>query len=289
MTGHHDSSAPERTPVIAFIGGGNMARALIAGLRARGHDGAALQVADPNRDALDQLAGQFGIRAADDAGHAVAGADAVVLAVKPQVLAQVCAGLASALGGARPTVISIAAGVRSDQIDAWLGGGRAVVRTMPNTPAQLGAGATGLFANRHCSGADRALAESLLAAVGATVWLGDEALMDAVTAVSGSGPAYVFRLVEALQAAARDQGLPADAARTLVLHTVLGAARMAQETGEDAAALRRQVTSPGGTTAAAMQALDVGGFDALVAAAVAAATVRGRELSAPAPDPDART
>lgn len=289
MTESEPSPRPGPSPAIAFIGGGNMARSLIAGLRARGHDGAALRVADPDRDALAALAREFGVVAAADAAQAVAGADAVVLAVKPQVLAQVCAELARALGAARPTVISIAAGVRSDQIDRWLGGGRAVVRTMPNTPAQLGAGATGLFGNRHCSPADRTRAESLLAAVGATVWIDDEALMDAVTAVSGSGPAYVFRLVEALQAAARDQGLPADAARTLVLHTVLGAARMALETGEDAATLRRRVTSPGGTTAAAMQALDDGGFAALIADAVAAATARGRELSAPAPDPDPRT
>ena len=287
MTESEPSPRPGPSPAIAFIGGGNMARSLIAGLRARGHDGAALRVADPDRDTQAALAHEFGVVAAADAAQAVAGADAVLLAVKPQVLAQVCADLAGALRAARPTVISIAAGVRSDQIDAWLGGGRAVVRTMPNTPAQLGAGATGLFANRHCGAADRTLAQSLLAAVGATVWIDDEGLMDAVTAVSGSGPAYVFRLVEALQAAAQAQGLPEAAARTLVLHTVHGAARMALETGEDATALRRRVTSPGGTTAAAMQALDSAAFDAAIAAAVEAATARGRELSAPARAPDA--
>jgi pyrroline-5-carboxylate reductase len=288
MTESEPSPRPGPSPAIAFIGGGNMARSLIAGLRARGHDGAALRVADPDRDAQAALAREYGVVAAADAAAAVAGADAVLLAVKPQVLAQVCADLAGALGAARPTVISIAAGVRSDQIDTWLGGGRAVVRAMPNTPAQLGAGATGLFANRCCGAADRALAQSLLDAVGATVWIDDERLMDAVTAVSGSGPAYVFRLVEALQAAAQAQGLSGDAARTLVLHTVHGAARMALETGEDAATLRQRVTSPGGTTAAAMQALDAGGFDAAIAGAVDAATVRGRELSAPATGPGAR-
>jgi pyrroline-5-carboxylate reductase len=288
MTESQTNSRPGASPAIAFIGGGNMARSLIAGLRARGHDGANLRIADPDRDALAALAREYGVVAATDAAHAVAGADAVLLAVKPQVLAQVCADLGQALGSARPTVISIAAGVRSDQIDRWLGGGRAVVRTMPNTPAQLGAGATGLFANAHCVESDRALAQSLLAAVGATVWIDDEDLMDAVTAVSGSGPAYVFRLVEALQGAARAQGLSDEAARTLVLHTVHGAARMALETGEDAGTLRRRVTSPGGTTAAAMQALDAGGFDALVGQAVDAAAARGRELSAPAPGPEPR-
>lgn len=266
-------------PRIAFVGAGNMARSLIAGLREQGHPGERLRAADPNADALAALADAFGIATAAGNAEAVAGADIVVLAVKPQVMAEVCAGLAAPLAPTRPPLISIAAGVRSAQIDRWLGGGFAIVRAMPNTPALLRAGATGLYANERCDAATRALAERILAAAGVTVWLDDEALMDAVTAVSGSGPAYFFRLIEALIAAARAHGLTDDAARVLVLHTALGAARMAVETGEDAATLRRRVTSPGGTTAAAMAALDDEEFDAAIGGAVAAAVQRSRELS----------
>jgi pyrroline-5-carboxylate reductase len=272
---------PDRAPVLAFIGGGNMARSLIAGLRAQGHRAQALRVADPSATATAALAKDFGVTIARDNAEAVTGADLVLLAVKPQVMADVCTGLAPYLPTGIP-VVSIAAGIRSGQIDAWLGGQRAVIRAMPNTPALLQAGATGLFGNRLCTDRQRALAQHLMDAVGVTVWIDDEDLMDAVTAVSGSGPAYVFRLIEAMQAAAVAQGLPADSARTLVLHTVFGAARMALETGEDATTLRQRVTSPGGTTAAAMAAFDDSGFNAGVEQAIDAATRRGAELSRPA-------
>lgn len=267
-------------PTIAFIGGGNMARSLIAGLRAQGHPARSLRVSDPNAAATAALAGEFDVDIAADNAQAVRGADLVLLAVKPQVMAPVCAELAPHLDAATP-IVSIAAGIRSEQIDAWLGGRRAVIRTMPNTPALLRAGATGLYGNARCTPDDRALAQRLMDAVGVTVWIDNEDRMDAVTAVSGSGPAYVFRLIEAMQAAAVAQGLSADSARTLVLHTVLGAARMAAETTEDAATLRQRVTSPGGTTAAAMGSFDESGFEAVVARAIDAATRRGAELSRP--------
>ena len=179
-----------------------------------------------------------------------------------------------------PLVVSIAAGITAAQLERWLGGDIAVVRCMPNTPALLGAGVTGLFANPRVDAAGRDAAQSLLAAAGETTWIGDEALMDAVTAVSGSGPAYVFLLAEAMQAAALAEGLPADAARKLVLQTILGAARMLTEEEVDAAELRRRVTSPNGTTQAAIESFEAGGFRDLVAGAIHAATVRGRELAA---------
>ena len=274
------SSTRDRSqPLIAFIGGGNMARSLIAGLREQGHPGEKLRVADPNREALAALVQDFAIAASDSADDAVTGAALVVLAVKPQVMREVCTALAPTLERNGVTVVSIAAGIRSEQIDGWLGGGRAIVRAMPNTPALLRAGATGLYANERCDADARELADGLLTAVGVTVWLDNEDLIDAVTAVSGSGPAYFFRMIEALQAAGVAQGLDEDAARTLVLHTALGAARMAIESGESASVLRQRVTSPGGTTAAAMKALDTDDFDSSLDRAVAAAVQRSRELS----------
>ena len=265
---------------IAFIGGGNMARSLIGGLVARGRDAATIRVSEPVPELREALRRDFGVEVVDANAGAVDGAGTWVLAVKPQVLRGVCEALAPLAQEARPLVVSIAAGITSSQIEAWLGGGIAVVRCMPNTPALLGAGVTGLYANPRVDGAGREAAQSLLSAAGETVWIGDEALMDAVTATSGSGPAYVFLLSEAMQAAAQREGLPADAARTLVLQTILGAARMLTEGDAGADELRRRVTSPGGTTQAAIETFEAGGFRELVEAAIRAATVRGRELSA---------
>lgn len=264
----------------AFIGGGNMARSLIAGLIASGTPAAALRVAEPVTELREALARDFGIDVFDDAIDAVAAADTWVFAVKPQVMRTVCENLAVQARATQPLVVSIAAGITAGQLDRWLGGDIAVVRCMPNTPALLGAGVTGLFANVHVVGDGRTRAESLLASAGKTVWIDDEAKMDAVTAVSGSGPAYVFLLAEAMEAAAREQGLPDAAARTLVLQTLLGAARMLTESGEPPAELRRRVTSPGGTTQAAIETFEGGGFRELVAKAIENATERGRQLSA---------
>lgn len=279
MTGSPTSPSPS-SDGIAFIGGGNMARSLIAGLVRRGVAPARIRVAEPVQALRTALAQDFGVTTVADATAAVPGAALWVMAVKPQVMREVCADLAEAAQQAAPVVVSIAAGITGDQLDRWLGGDRAIVRAMPNTPALLGAGVTGLFANARVTGAQRAQAEQVLASAGRTVWIEDETLMDAVTAVSGSGPAYVFLLAEAMEAAALEQGLPAEAARTLVLDTVLGAARMLTEAGEAPAELRRRVTSPGGTTQAAIETFQAGGLEALTARAIAAAARRGRELSA---------
>lgn len=265
---------------IAFIGGGNMARSLVGGLVAAGADASRIRVADPNAAAREALAADFGVQAFASAVDAVQGADTWVFAVKPQVMREVCAGLAASAQAGRPLVVSIAAGITGAQLDRWLGGGLAVVRSMPNTPALLGAGVTGLHANARVDAEGRRRTDQLLASAGPTVWIEDEAQMDAVTATSGSGPAYVFLLAEAMEEAAIAEGLPADAARRLALQTILGAARMLTETGEAPAELRRRVTSPGGTTQAAIETFEAGGLRGLVAAAIHAATLRGGALSA---------
>ncbi len=268
------------TDTIAFIGGGNMARSLVGGLVARGTPGASIRIAEPVDALREALSRDFGASVFADGTGAVDGAGTWVLAVKPQVMRAVCEALAPRAQALRPLVVSIAAGITAAQLERWLGGGVAVVRCMPNTPALLGAGVTGLFANANVDASGRDAAQVLLASAGDTVWIDDEALMDAVTAVSGSGPAYIFLLAEAMQAAAVAEGLPEDAARRLVLQTVLGAARMLTESDADAAELRRRVTSPNGTTQAAIEAFEAGGFRELVARAIRAATERGRALSA---------
>ena len=274
-----DTALSTLSPV-AFIGGGNMARSLIGGLVARGGDADAIRVAEPVEVLREALQRDFGVRSHDHAADAADGASVWLLAVKPQVMRSVCSALAPLAQAQRPLVISIAAGITASQLDLWLGGGQALVRAMPNTPALLGAGITGLYANAAATQAQRARAAALLDAVGPTVWIAEEARMDAVTAVSGSGPAYVFLLAEAMQAAGVAQGLAPEAARALVNQTLLGAATMLTRSEEDAAVLRARVTSPGGTTQAAIETFETGGFRALVAAAIAAATERGRELSA---------
>lgn len=265
---------------IAFIGGGNMARSLIAGLVRQGTDPHRIRVAEPVAALREALAAEYGVHAVASAAEAADDAALWMFAVKPQVLRGVCSELATLAQAQRPLLVSIAAGITTAQLDRWLGGGHALVRAMPNTPALLGAGVTGLFASVGVDAGQRAHAERVLAAAGVTVWVEDEALIDAVTAVSGSGPAYVFLLAEAMEAAGIAQGLPADTARTLTLQTVLGAARMLTESGEAPSELRRRVTSPNGTTQAAIETFQHGGFEALTAAAIAAAAARGRALSA---------
>jgi len=271
---------PPALPPIAFIGGGNMARALIGGLLRGGSAARDIHVSEPHAPNREGLAAEFDVAITADNAVAASKASVWVLATKPQVLRGVCEALAPLAQAQHPLVVSIAAGITSAQLDRWLGGGIAVVRSMPNTPALLGAGVTGLYATAATSAAQRALADTLLRPAGETVWIADEAPMDAVTATSGSGPAYVFLLAEAMQAAAEAEGLPADAARTLVVETIAGAARMLKESGESATTLRQRVTSPNGTTQAALEILTDGGFATLVAAAVHAARIRGAELSA---------
>lgn len=269
-----------RSPRIVFVGGGNMARSLIGALVRGGADAASIAVIEPNAALREALARDFGVATHERADEAAARADVLVLAVKPQVLREVCRGLAPRVADTRPLVISIAAGVRIAQLREWLGTELPIVRSMPNTPALIGAGATGLIANAATDAARRAQAQAILAAAGSTAWIEREELMDAVTALSGSGPAYFFLLAEALEDAAVAQGLPRDTARALATQTCLGAGRMLVESGEAPALLRERVTSPGGTTAAALDAFAAGGLRELVADAVAAATMRGRELSA---------
>ena len=264
---------------IAFIGGGNMARSLIGGLIARGMPAPAIHVSEPVEALRDALARDFGVRVFADNAEAARDSATWVLGVKPQVMRNVCESLAPIAQDARPLVVSVAAGITTAQLDRWLGGDLALVRTMPNTPALLGAGVTGLFANARVDASGRARTDAMLSAAGPTVWIDDEAKMDAVTGVSGSGPAYVFLLAEAMQAAGEAEGLAPDAARTLALQTILGAGRMLVEGDADAAELRRRVTSPNGTTHAAITAFEAGGFRELVARAIHAATVRGKELS----------
>lgn len=265
---------------ICFIGGGNMARSLVGGLLARGQSAASIHVAEPHLQLREQLARDFGVCTYAENAEAAEHAAFWVFAVKPQVMKTVCEGLAMLAHGKQPLIVSIAAGITSAQLERWLGGKLAVVRTMPNTPALLGAGASGLFANRWVSDEQRAQANSMLQATGVTAWIDDERQMDAVTALSGSGPAYVFLLAEAMQLAGEKQGLTAETARSLTLQTIFGAARMLLETGEAAAELRRRVTSPGGTTQAALETFEAGGFRSLVEKAIAAAAYRGGELSA---------
>ena len=267
------------TPHVSFIGAGNMARSLIGGLIADGWPADRLRATDPDPEQRSDIASRFGIAVGGDNAAAVAGAEVVVLAVKPQVMHAVAAEIAAAAQAHRPLIISIAAGIRSADLDRWLGGDAAIVRCMPNTPALVQSGATALFANPRVGAEQRDRAETILRAVGLTLWLEREELMDAVTALSGSGPAYFFLIMEALQAAGERLGLPADTARLLALQTAFGAAKMALESPEDAAVLRRRVTSPGGTTERALQVLEDGGLRDLVLRALTAARDRSHELA----------
>jgi pyrroline-5-carboxylate reductase len=280
MTSEISAGASTVARDIAFIGGGNMARSLVGGLLARGWGTSRVHVADPHAPTREALAAQFGVGVHAVNLEAASRAGVWVLAVKPQMLHSVAGGMADLAQRQRPLLVSIAAGITSAQLERWFGGDLPVVRAMPNTPSLLGAGATGLYANARVSDAQRALVEELLAAAGITRWVEDEALMDTVTALSGSGPAYVFLLAEAMQAAAEGQGLAPEAARQLTLQTVHGAARMLLESGEDAGTLRQRVTSPDGTTQAALESFESMGFREVVARAIAAATRRGGELSA---------
>ena len=267
------------SPRIAFIGAGNMAASLIGGLRAQGVAADAIRASDPGAEQRARISAEHGIQTFADNRDALKNADVVVLAVKPQVMQAVCPALSARL--APPTlIVSIAAGITCDSLQRWLGPQpRAIVRCMPNTPALLRQGVSGLFANAQVSAMQKHQAEQLLSAVGVALWLDEEQLIDAVTAVSGSGPAYFFLLIEAMTAAGEQLGLPRATAAQLTLQTALGAARMACESDVDAAELRRRVTSPNGTTEAAIKAFQAGGFEQLVQQALNAAAHRSAELA----------
>lgn len=264
---------------IGFIGGGNMARSLIGGLISDGYDPAHIHVAEPQETARDALAASFGVHTSADNQPVVDVCDVLVLAVKPQIMRSVTEGLSEAVKASKPLVISIAAGIRSGDLQRWLGGHDLLVRCMPNTPSLVQSGATALFALGSVNEEQRDLAESILRAAGLTLWVEDEAQMDAVTALSGSGPAYHFLVMEAMEAAGVTLGLSADTARLLSIQTAFGAAKMALESPEDAATLRARVTSPGGTTERAIAALESGGLRELFQQAMRAARDRSIELA----------
>lgn len=271
------ATLPQTT--ITFIGAGNMARSLIIGLLADGNTHLKLRVADPEQVQLDAIRAHWqDVVTTTDNAEAVRDADVVVLAVKPQIMGDVAQVLAGAMQVSKPLVISVAAGVREGALQDWLGGNLPVVRCMPNTPALVQAGATGLYANALVSPDQRNLAERILRAVGTTAWFEDEAQLDAVTAVSGSGPAYFFAVMEAMQEAAESLGLPAHEADLLVRQTAFGAAKLALESKETPAELRAKVTSKGGTTEAALNALHDGGLSELFSKALNAAAKRSQEL-----------
>ena len=264
---------------IGFIGAGNMARSLAGGLLNNGWPRERLVFSDPDPQQRQAIETALGVRTfasnRDCAGHA----QVLVLAVKPQVLKAVAHDLAATVQAHKPLVISIAAGVRTEAIERWLGGGLALVRAMPNTPALVGSGASGLYANPRVSPEQRDHAEALLRAVGVTVWLDREDLLDAVTAVSGSGPAYFFLFIEALEAAGIRAGLDAATARLLAIETAYGAAKMALESGEEPAQLRKRVTSPGGTTERAIAVMEQAQLRDIIERAVLAARTRSEELA----------
>lgn len=261
---------------ITFIGGGNMAVALIGGLRKQGFSAAGIQVVEPFEEAREKLTAAFGVRCAASVDAAALNCEVLVLAVKPQQMRDAVAPFAGQL--TNQLVVSIAAGLRMADISRWLGNYPKVVRTMPNTPALIAAGITGLCADPSVDLEGRTSAEKILKAVGRTLWIEDEARMDAVTAVSGSGPAYVFYFIEAVEAAARKLGFNEQAARELTVETFIGAARLAEQSQESISTLRERVTSKGGTTEAALLSFAASGVAAAIERGIVAADTRGREL-----------
>ena len=262
---------------IAFIGAGNMAASLIGGLRAKGLDAAQIRASDPGEQTRARVSAEHGIEVFADNAEAIQGVDVIVLAVKPQAMKAVCEAIRPSLAP-NQLVVSIAAGITCASMKNWLGA-QPIVRCMPNTPALLRQGVSGLFATAQVTAEQRQQAQELLSAVGIALWLDQEQQLDAVTAVSGSGPAYFFLLIEAMTAAGVKLGLPADIAAQLTVQTALGAAHMAVASDVDAAELRRRVTSPAGTTEAAIKSFQAGGFEALVEKALGAAAHRSAEMA----------
>lgn len=266
-------------PHIAFVGAGNMAGSIIGGLLDSGHPPASLSAADPDPGSLERLAAMAPIAVYADNARAVAGANVVILAVKPQIMADVAREIAKPVQDADAVVISVAAGITVASLQHWLGAGAAVVRCMPNTPALLRCGASGLYASDRVSPAQAQYAELVLGAVGITRWVEREQLLDAITALSGSGPAYFFLFLEAMIDAACELGLDRETATGLAQQTALGSARMAIESDVDLPELRRRVTSPGGTTERALQSFEENGLRDTVARAMSAAAQRAAEMS----------
>lgn len=268
-----------KTKNIGFIGGGNMASSLISGLIASGHAPSQIWVSDVNQDALQTLASTLNVNISGDNNEVINEVDVVVLAVKPQVLRSVAESSAALLQTKNTLVVSIAAGISQLSLSQWLGEKIAIVRCMPNTPALVLTGATALHANSNVSNEQRDLAENILRAVGISLWVDNESELDAVTAVSGSGPAYYFLLMETMESAAIEMGLSKETARLLIQQTALGAAKIALESSESPQQLRNRVTSPGGTTQRAIETFEQGNFAQLVSKALHAAKDRSIEIS----------
>jgi pyrroline-5-carboxylate reductase len=261
---------------IAFIGGGNMATALIGGLAGKLTAAANIHVVDLESAALARLQQEFGVSTAAEINAELEHSDVIVLAVKPQQMKEVVAQLRPHVKA--QLILSIAAGIRTADLSRWLHGHAAIVRAMPNTPSLIGKGIAGMVATSGVSAPQREAADAILRAAGETIWLDDEALIDAVTAVSGSGPAYIFYVLEAMQQAAQELGLSAEQGNALALSTLVGAAQLAVQSSEPAAVLRQRVTSKGGTTHAAISSMEASGVKQAIITAMKAAATRGREL-----------
>ena len=264
---------------IAFVGAGNMASAIIGGLINNGYDAQNIWAADPFPASLEKIAANTGINTHSDNNAIINKADVVILAIKPQQMQTVCTSIQQSLVEKNPLIISIAAGITCNMLESWTSKKLAIVRCMPNTPALVKTAATGLYANTHVTAEQRNIANQLLQAIGIVSWVDNEALLDAVTAVSGSGPAYFFLVMEAMQAAGKELGLSAEAAQSLTLQTALGAAKMAIESDVDVGELRRRVTSPNGTTEAAINSFEDDNFKAIFLKALTAADQRSKSLA----------
>ena len=264
---------------ISFIGAGNMASAIIGGMLDNGYQAGNIWVSAPDDSHLQALRDRFGVSVTTDNRYCAQQADMVVLAVKPQVMAEVCRDIAPVVQNTRPLLVSIAAGLASDTLDGWLGGGLPLVRVMPNTPSLVGKGAAGLFANAAVTAEQKTMVQSVFESIGSALWVDDEEQLHGVTALSGSGPAYFFLMLEALEAAATEAGIAPKTARELAIQTMAGAAEMAARSEHDPAQLKRNVMSPGGTTERAINTFEDGGMRDLVQKAYNAAFERSQEMS----------
>ncbi|WP_028485864.1 pyrroline-5-carboxylate reductase [Thiomicrorhabdus chilensis] len=264
---------------LCFIGGGNMAKSLIGGLIASGYPKANILATDPTLSQRNHLTETFGIACYEDNNQAIQQADIVILAVKPQILQAVCKSIQDSIQKSNPLILSVAAGIRSNDINRWLGGNQAIVRTMPNTPALIQSGATGLYANPQVSQEQKNQAEHIMRAAGLTIWVNEESQLDVVTALSGSGPAYYFLFMEAMEQTAQEMGLDAKTAHLLTMQTAFGAAKMVMESNLNCAELRQNVTSPNGTTEQAINTFEAEGLRDMIKKAMLAAQNRAVELA----------
>ena len=267
------------SPTISFIGAGNMATAIIGGMLDNGYKAGNIWVSAPDDGHLQAIRKRFGVSVTTDNRYCAQQADMVVLAVKPQVMADVCRDIAPVVQNTRPLMVSIAAGLGADTLDEWLGGGLPLVRVMPNTPSLVGKGAAGLFANAQVKDDQKSMVQSVFESIGSALWVDDEAQLHGVTALSGSGPAYFFLMLESLEAAATESGIAAPTARELAIQTMAGAAEMAARSEHDPAQLKRNVMSPGGTTEQAINTFEDGGMRDLVKKAYSAAYQRSEEMA----------